>query len=83
MRAQLQDDLVFDGYDQDAWVRVQRYQDRSWAELIQVWCASNHQVASIMRDAPASDLDPRVRATTLTRSASSLFRPTRPQRSRS
>ena len=25
VRAQLQDDLVFDGYDQDAWVRVQRY----------------------------------------------------------
>jgi hypothetical protein len=57
VRAQLQDDLVFDGYDQDAWVRVQGYQDRSWAELIQVWCAYNRQVASIMRDAPAADLD--------------------------
>ena len=28
VRAQLQDDLMFAGYDQDAWVRAQAYQDR-------------------------------------------------------
>ena len=27
-------------YDQDVWVRVQRYQERPWPELIQIWCAS-------------------------------------------
>ena len=27
VRAQFQDDLMFTGYDQDAWVRTQKYQD--------------------------------------------------------
>ena len=34
VRAQLQDDLVFPGYDQDGWVRVQRYDERSWPALV-------------------------------------------------
>ena len=61
VRAQMQDDLVFDGYDQDAWVRVQRYQDRSWPDLVRTWRTYNEQVAAIMRAAPAHELD-RVRA---------------------
>ncbi|HEY7058164.1 MAG TPA: DinB family protein [Vicinamibacterales bacterium] len=62
VRAQLDGDFVFEGYDQDGWVRVQRYQDRSWAELIRVWCAYNHQVAEIMRQATTGELDrPRLR----------------------
>ena len=28
VRAQLQDDLIFAGYDQEEWVRAQRYQER-------------------------------------------------------
>ena len=28
--APFKDSLVFDGYDQDAWVRTQRYQEASW-----------------------------------------------------
>jgi DinB superfamily len=56
VRAQLQQDLVFPGYDQDAWVSVQRYQDRSWPELIDLWRAYNHQIAAIMRSAAPADL---------------------------
>jgi DinB family protein len=48
VRAQLQDDLVFAGYDQDEWVRVQRYQSRRWADLVRAWHAYNHQIASVM-----------------------------------
>ena len=51
VRAQLQDDLVFPGYDQDAWVRVQRYQDRRWADLVRAWHAYNYQIANIMEAA--------------------------------
>src|SRR5205085_10291681 len=37
VRAQLKDDLMFEGYEQDDWVRVQHYQDASWRELIALW----------------------------------------------
>jgi hypothetical protein len=51
VRAQLQEDLVFAGYDQDGWVRVQRYQDRPWADLVRLWQAHNHQIAHVMETA--------------------------------
>ena len=40
VRAQLQDDLVFAGYEQDAWVAAQRYGDAPWVELVVLWRAS-------------------------------------------
>jgi hypothetical protein len=51
VRAQLQDDLVFPGYDQDAWVRTQRYQDRPWPDLVRLWQAFNHHIATVMETA--------------------------------
>jgi hypothetical protein len=51
IRAQLQDDLVFPGYDQDEWVRLQRYQDRSWPELVRLWQSFNHHIAAVMEAA--------------------------------
>jgi hypothetical protein len=54
VRAQLQEDLVFDGYDQDSWVRVQRYQDRPWTDLVRLWQAHNHQIAHVMKTADAN-----------------------------
>jgi hypothetical protein len=56
VRAQLQEDLTFAGYDQDAWVRVQRYGGRSWAELVEVWRSYNRQIAAIMRSASSAEL---------------------------
>ena len=53
VRAQLQEDLVFAGYDQDTWVRVQRYQDRPWVDLVRLWQAHNHQIAHVMETADA------------------------------
>lgn len=53
VRAQLQEDLVFPGYDQDAWVRAQRYHERRWHELVDAWRTYNRQVAAIMRATPA------------------------------
>jgi len=51
VRAQLQDDLVFPGYDQDAWVRVQGYRDRSWNDLVALWRAYNRHIACLMESA--------------------------------
>ena len=56
VRAQLQDDLVFDGYDQEAWVRVQRYEARAWAELVNDWRAANLEIAALMLVTPESDV---------------------------
>lgn len=52
VRAQWQDDLVFTGYDQEAWVSSQRYQDAPWAELLTLWEAYNRHLARVMRAVP-------------------------------
>lgn len=51
VRAQLQEDLVFLGYDQDAWVRLQRYRERSWNDLVRLWQGYNHHIALVMESA--------------------------------
>jgi hypothetical protein len=52
VRAQFQDDLVFAGYDQDAWVRVQQYHHSSWLELVVLWRAFNLHLARVMAATP-------------------------------
>jgi DinB superfamily len=52
VRAQSMDDLVFPGYAQDAWVRVQRYEARPWRELVQLWEQVNMHLAWVMESAP-------------------------------
>jgi hypothetical protein len=52
VRAQFQDDLVFPGYEQDAWVRVQQYQEAPWAELVALWRAFNLHLARVMAATP-------------------------------
>ena len=37
VRAQLHDDLIFPGYDQEAWVRMQDYVSSDWVALIALW----------------------------------------------
>jgi hypothetical protein len=60
--AQLQDDLVFPGYDQDAWVRVGHYGEQRWEDIVEAWRVCNQQVAAIMRTTPAAELNrPRAR----------------------
>jgi hypothetical protein len=46
VRAQLGDDMFFEGYDQDAWVRVQSYASRPWLELVSVWRSVNAHIAA-------------------------------------
>jgi hypothetical protein len=57
VRARLQDDLVFAGYDQAGWVRVHRYAERAWPELVQAWRASNLEIAALMQRTPESELE--------------------------
>ena len=56
VRAQLQEDLVFPGYDQDGWVRLQRYRDCAWTDLVKLWQAYNHHIAFVMASADDESL---------------------------
>ena len=64
VRAQLQDDMTFSGYEQDEWVRVQAYQERKWADLVLLWQAFNHHIAHVMEAAGAEALAKPREATT-------------------
>jgi DinB family protein len=48
VRAQLTDELVFPGYEQEEWVRVQRYSEASWVELVTLWKHYNLHLAHLM-----------------------------------
>jgi hypothetical protein len=48
VRGQSIDHLVFEGYDQEAWVRVQRYRERPWRDLVALWQVYNHHIAGVM-----------------------------------
>ena len=54
VRAQFTDDLVFPGYEQNQWISSQKYRDRSWSDVIQLWNAYNlhlvHLVSLIPED---------------------------------
>jgi len=52
VEAQLKDDLIFSGYDQERWVAVQRYQQASWTGLIALWKAYNLHLARVIASCP-------------------------------
>lgn len=51
VRAQLQEDLIFPGYEQNDWVQVQEYQSASWPDLVALWKAYNLHIAHVMATA--------------------------------
>ena len=52
VRAQFSDELVFDGYQQNDWVRVEHFQEKPWPELVQFWQLFNQHILHIMKHAP-------------------------------
>lgn len=52
VRAQWQDDLIFDGYEQEGWVRTQDYQSAPWEELVGLWTSYNRHLARVMAAIP-------------------------------
>lgn len=52
VRAQFTDELVFAGYEQEKWVRVQHYFDEPWRDLVQLWRLYNQHLLNVMRFAP-------------------------------
>jgi hypothetical protein len=49
VRLQLSGRIDLPGYDGDGWVEVQRYQERPWHEIIDLWQMYNVQLASLIR----------------------------------
>lgn len=52
VRAQFTDDLVFPGYQQEDWVRVQQYEAENWFELIRLWKSYNRHIIHIVHCIP-------------------------------
>jgi len=53
VRAARQDDLIFPGYEQDEWVRVQEYATAPWSEIVTLWRLYNRHIARVMAAIPA------------------------------
>jgi hypothetical protein len=56
VRAQRGDRYVGPGYEQDAWVALQGYRDRPWADLLALWEALNRHLVHVMARVPAERL---------------------------
>lgn len=48
VRAQFTDELIFVGYEQENWVRVQNYQGEVWADLVQLWKLYNQHLLHLV-----------------------------------
>src|SRR5713101_4925444 len=48
VRLQLTSRIDLPGYDGDEWVRIQRYQHRSWSQIIDLWQMYNTQLAEVI-----------------------------------
>lgn len=54
VRAEAQGDLIFLGYDQEAWVVRQGYQSRPAKEIVEIWYRANLHLAALIANLPAS-----------------------------
>src|SRR5438552_4281157 len=52
VRALLQDELRWPGYDQAGCVTVQHYQDASWSNLVELWTSFNLLLAHVLSRVP-------------------------------
>jgi DinB superfamily len=48
VRLQLEPEISLPGYDQDNWVRLNRYQQAPWSEIIILWSAYNRHLATVI-----------------------------------
>jgi hypothetical protein len=56
VRAQFSDPFVWPGYEQESWVRLHRYRERPWAELVELWVALNRHLVAVIEAVPAEKL---------------------------
>lgn len=56
IKMQVQNGLSFDGYEQDDWVRLQSYQQRSWTDIVTLWQVYNLHIAHVIQQIPTETL---------------------------
>jgi hypothetical protein len=56
IRAQLSEELVFPGYEQERWVATQRYQEETWIQLVDLWQSFNRHLLHVMECVPHDKL---------------------------
>jgi hypothetical protein len=61
VRGQLARELVIAGYEQEQWVETERFQDREWNDLVQLWLAYNKHLLHLMTHVPQNHLDASIR----------------------
>jgi hypothetical protein len=61
VRGQLTRDLSTPGYEQEKWVDAQRYQDREWKDLVELWLAYNRHLLHVMSNTAKEHLDATIR----------------------
>ena len=59
VRAPAADPFVGPGYDQNAWVVANRYRERPWSELVDLWAGLNRHLAHVIAGVPAGKLQTR------------------------
>ena len=52
LRATTQTDFIFQGYDQDQWVKQNNYQNRTQEEVIDTWVTVNQHLAVLLEGLP-------------------------------
>ncbi len=52
VRSIFTDDLIFPGYNQEEWVKVQHYQQASWNSLLLLWSQFNFHLVRVMESIP-------------------------------
>lgn len=52
VKAQNSDELIGQGYDQDAWVEAQNYQAVNWHDILILWRQMNLHISHLMEQTP-------------------------------
>jgi len=52
VRAQYNAAANFPGYDQNEWVKIQRYNDMEWQPLVELWSAYNNHLSQLIEQIP-------------------------------
>ena len=56
VRMQMMTHLDLPGYDGEEWVRLERYQDRAWIDLVALWESYNRHLAHVIRSVDPESL---------------------------
>lgn len=57
IRVQAESDLILPGYAQDFWVDSQRYSDRAWSDIVELWSSYNRHLAHVIALIPEAKGD--------------------------